>query len=66
MRTILAFFGYVKVPRAAVELSIRIEVTLKAVSRLIYPDTSASLEAAAHDAETLTEFLRSGRLLNRE
>ena len=62
MRTILAFFGYVQVPKAAVELSMRTEDALKSVRKLLLPETSAYLDKALQGAETLTEFLRSGRL----
>ena len=65
MKTILAFFGYVQVPKAAVELSMMTEDALKAVRKLLLPEASAYLDKALEGAETLTEFLRSGRLINR-
>ena len=61
MRTILAFFGYVKVPKEVVLLSMLIEESYCRASKKV-PD-SESLATLYKSAKTITKFLRSGRLL---
>ena len=60
-RLILGFFGYVKIPREAVQLSVRIEDTCRIVEEEI-PRTDLT-EGIYKNAQTLTQFLRSGRML---
>ncbi len=64
MKTILAFFGYVKIPQAAVQLSFEQEVFLEKLQKL-YDEKSQGNFLFAHHLKiqkTLTLFLRSGRL----
>jgi hypothetical protein len=59
IRTILAFFGYVKVPKEAILLSMKIEETYRQLSKKL-PAFITLYEAA----RSVTAFLRSGRLLS--
>ena len=66
LKTILAFFGYVKVPKEAIQMSILIESHFKLLSEIIghtEPELAERLKNLHKVAETLTDFLRSGRLL---
>ena len=60
MKTILAWFGYHKIPKEAVRLAMRIE----AEHRWVYeqmPDDAYAIRMYGI-AQTITEFLRSGRM----
>ena len=60
IRTILAFFGYVKIPKGAVMLSMRMELGFK----IIYEKMPGEQSKILYDsAKAMTGFLRSGRLL---
>jgi len=60
LRTILAFFGYVKIPKGAVVLSMRMELGFK----IIYEKMPGEDSKILYDsAKAMTGFLRSGRLL---
>jgi len=61
--TILAFFGYVKIPKVAVQLAMRNEDILECI-QMALPERSKKLSQHQKGAKTLTEFLRSGRLLD--
>lgn len=65
IRTILAFFGYVKVPKEVVELAMLIENGYKIMLKVFESEKVNSIDAKKlHEAsKTLTKFLRSGRLL---
>ena len=68
LRTILAFFGYTKIPKAAVELSMLLEDDFRMMEEmivLIKPEFTGHLENRLEGMRTLTNFLRSGRLLRR-
>ena len=60
LRTILAFFGYVKIPQNAVLLSMRMELGFK----ILYEKMPGEQSKILYDsAKAMTGFLRSGRLL---
>jgi len=65
MKTILAFFGYIKIPLAAVQLSIMQERFLE---KMIEHESSEIgkqyLQKFLVGQQVLTKFLRSGKLLN--
>ena len=61
LRTILAFFGYVKIPKEAILLSMRMELGYK----ILYKETPGEQSKILYDsAKAMTGFLRSGRLLS--
>jgi len=62
MQTILAFFGYAKIPTEAVRLSMLIEDNYRGITERL-PDNE--IYALLYESsKTLTDFLRSGKLLN--
>lgn len=61
MRFILGWFGYIKVPKEAVELAMKVQQANKIVSDLM--PASANAAQLYEMSKTITEFLRSGRLL---
>ena len=68
IQTILSFFGYCKIPKEAVEISIAsselIETLLKhAKDGAVKQHTINYIKIALKGQKALTEFLRSGRLL---
>jgi len=63
IRTILAFFGYVKIPKAAVQLAMKQEDVLECIQAAL-PERSKKLSQHQRGARTLTQFLRSGRLID--
>ena len=73
VRTILAFFGYVKVPKEAVQMSMLLEDDFKDLIELFldigedapsYKEVAEHLRQRKRAMEVMTEFLRSGRLLS--
>lgn len=62
IRTILAFFGYVKVPKEAVVLAMDLEEGYKRLSTK-FPQ-NVFLKQLYETAKTITGWLRSGRLLS--
>lgn len=74
VRTILAFFGYVKVPKEAVQMSMLLEDDFKDLIELFldigedappsYKEVAKRLKNRKRAMEVMTEFLRSGRLLS--
>lgn len=62
IRFILAWFGYVKVPKEAIQLSMMLEDGWRVVLKHI-PDNIESAPKLLKINQTLTKFLRSGRLL---
>lgn len=68
MQTILGLFGYVKIPLAAVQLSVAQEAYFEGAYRNIpeeYPKQKAYFKQYVDAQHAITEFLRSGRKLNR-
>lgn len=72
IQTILAFFGYVKVPREAVQLCMVLEDDFKDLITLFlaigenapsYKKLAEHLRERKRGMESMTAFLRSGRLL---
>ena len=72
INTILAYFGYVKVPKEAVQMSMCFEDDFKDLIDLFldigedapsYKKLAEHLKARKRGMEVMTEFLRSGRLL---
>jgi hypothetical protein len=64
MQFIFGWFGYVKVSKAVVQLSMKQEDSIKDVIPLITnPDTKEWLETLLKAQRTITNFLRSGKLL---
>jgi len=63
IRILLAFFGYVKVPTEAVRLSMLLEHFFKRISEYQPEDERKKLLYEA--SHSLTEFLRSGKLLDK-
>ena len=72
IRTILAFFGYIKVPREAVQMSMLLEDDFKDLIDLFmdigedaptYKNLAKHLKDRKRGMEAMTAFLRSGRLL---
>jgi hypothetical protein len=64
MKTLLSLFGYVKVPKEAVLLSIQLEDIFKQfISALESPESKKDMLKCLNAQRTLTQFLRSGRLL---
>ena len=61
IQTILAFFGYTKIPIEAVQLSMLVESEHRRVAEKL-PDNEYA-QRIYKAAKTITEFLRSGRLL---
>ena len=61
IQTILAFFGYVKVPKEAVLLSMEIEENYRKILKDIPDNEVCSMYHKS--AQAITWFLRSGRLL---
>ena len=74
IQTILGFCGYVKIPTAVVQLSLLQEDNIKIIRELIKKNTSnhtdedvirnTFLDEVLEGQKSLTQFLRSGRLLN--
>lgn len=65
IKTILAFFGYVKIPTAAVQLSTMQEYYLsKCVKHESDPRGKALFNTLLNTQKTLTGFLRSGKLIS--
>lgn len=73
MRTILAFFGYVKVPKEAIQMSMLIEDDFKDMIIVCsiegernpkFKQFAENLKVRQEVVATLTKFLRSGKLLN--
>lgn len=73
LRTILAFFGYVKVPVEAVQMSMCLEDDFKNMITICslegeknsdFKKLAGCLEIRIKAIQILTEFLRSGRLLD--
>ena len=63
MKTILYLFGYVKIPKAAVQLSIEQERFLELIRDHVGDRPFETLiNKHIKGQKTLTEFLRSGRL----
>lgn len=63
---ILGFFGYVKVPKAAVELNIWLEDRIVKVANAMQPQTPKARELFQDmhkTCKTITRFLQSGRML---
>ena len=72
LQTILAFFGYIKVPIEAVQMSMCLEDDFKDIIDLFmdigedaptYKELAKHLKQRKRAMETMTAFLRSGRLL---
>lgn len=66
MTSIFAFFGYVKVPKEAIEICMLIQDDFKSVIQLmtlIKPEMAEHLAERVKAMQTLTKFLRAGRLL---
>lgn len=62
IQTILAFFGYVKVPLEAVQLSMLVEEGYRRIiEKLPNHDEFSKLHESA---KTITDFLRSGKILS--
>ena len=61
IRFILSLFGYVHVPREAVELSMFVEDYCALVADVLKSSEVVRIHKAAH---AITEFLRSGRLIS--
>jgi len=65
LQTILAFWGYVKIPKDAIYLSMRLENLLKeAVDMAALSDEAENLKNYHQSAKALTAFLRAGRLIS--
>jgi len=62
IQIVLGFFGYIKIPREAVQLSIAQEVFFEVLLKQ-EPDGKDIIERYLRGQKTLTQFLRSGRLL---
>ena len=62
MRFILALFGYVKVPKAAVQISMEIEESYRRISKT-FPEIE-NFKMLYKGSKTMTDFLRSGRLIS--
>lgn len=60
MRTLLAFFGYMKVPKEAIQLSMLVEEGYRRISKKL---PNSEFSKLYESAKTITKFLRSGRLL---
>jgi len=68
IRTILGFFGYCKIPKAAVMLSMSSEDILEALLKQCNEGkansrTTVLVRLALDGQKALTQFLRSGKLL---
>ena len=59
IQTILAFFGYVKIPKEVVLLSMKLEDGYYNISKEI-----PGFTPLYNGAKTMTAFLRSGKLLD--
>ena len=67
MTYILAYFGYVKVPKEAIRICMLLEDDFKDLINLmtqIRPEFVDHLKVRYKAMKTLTNFLRSGKLLN--
>ena len=65
IRTVLAFFGYVKIPTEAVQISIVQEDFIKLVCKYLKTEETKKVGHKHLELQkTLTQFLRSGALLN--
>ena len=62
IKYILNFFGYIKIPVEVVQLSIEQEVFFERIIEYI-PETKEIFELHLKGQKTLTQFLKSGRLL---
>ena len=72
IRTILAFFGYIKIPIEVVQISMLLEDDFKDLIDLFldigedaptYKKLAVHLKSRKRAMEAMTAFLRSGRLL---
>ena len=64
IKYLLGYFGYVKIPKAAVQLSFKVESDLKILLEHLTSPSSVELIIPMYNAShTLTEFLRSGRFI---
>lgn len=64
IRFLLGWFGYTKVPKEAIELSMKQEDFFKKFMAVQETETGRNLlEMYLKGQQTLTSFLRSGRLL---
>ena len=65
-KLILAFCGYVKVPKEAIQLCMRTEDDFKEMGELFKdnPRLQSWFSQRQNSMRILTEFLRSGRLLS--
>lgn len=65
---IMAIFGYVKVPKEAIYLSLLqegyFELWIRTIKDKDLPDLKKELNLRLLGQKTITKFLRSGRLLN--
>ncbi len=61
IQTILAFFGYTRIPKEAIELSILVEEGYRRMSKKL---PNSEFTKLYESAKAITWFLRSGRLLN--
>lgn len=69
IQTILGMFGYIKIPKAAVELSLLQESYFDRIYKDIpdkYEKQKLHFKRYVDAQKTLTAFLRSGRILNGE
>ena len=67
MTTIMAFFGYVKVPTEAVWLSINQEVFLEKLTAILIkknPELELVFSEHVRSQKTITQFLRSGKIIS--
>lgn len=64
-QTILAFFGYVKVPKEAIQMSMVLEDDFKGLADVFRDNLKAKawFSYRQESMKALTEFLRNGRLL---
>lgn len=61
IKLLLSFFGYIKVPVEAVQLSMQQELFFEKMIRM-RPEAKDAWEFYLKAQKTLTSFLRSGRL----
>lgn len=64
-QTLLAFFGYVKVPKEAIQMCIYLEDEFKTLATVLgkeNPTLKPHFEERYKVMHTLTQFLRTGRL----
>jgi len=68
IQTILGFLGYCKIPKEAIQLSMASENIIgmlfkQAIEKSCGQETIDYVEIALNGQKTLTEFLRTGKLL---